>query len=907
MRIKMNNIDVRDYGAVGDGVTDNSPAFDAALLAMQNAGSSRGNKLIIPNGTFRLSHELFIECNCIIEGSGVGQESSGTLLLFSPLVVPSIKSGNHGIVITAGRGSSTGRNAAWTIIRDLTIQAENMELPNRHGIIMRTRAKIENVNILGFTGNGIHIVTGDGNNSDGRTIWKPDTQYSVGDYVMEPGFPRHLLTSLNGSISATFNPQQSANVTNIYTLKITRKNADWDNTPIIGDTFIIPEDSVLAGSVLVGDPPKTEKPNAGAYIVLGPPHENVPAPTSTSFWAEKYADDPFFPSNGIIQNPVSVRAVNIQSVNDGQIFTRPQNRYGATTSGKSSVLGEGPGEVRLRFHSKPIGTFNGRVVGSTSGAEATILSEVLDIGSTSSGYLVITNSTRAFLNSELLNFGSTVANGIQYHSVGINLYDDHGATSEARWTQATPSLPHDMGNANNWMVEYCRVAGCGGHGMFLDGDNVNAGTSINFDASGTKGWGIYDNSFLGNTHIGSHTESNALGPYRTANIGSAYNVFIGCYSEGDSPPSKIYNPSLSIGGIMAAGFANDSSGFRLDATWEGAQMSSHFVKKFYNGKAIKTTIGIASESAQNFAGIEFSHTDDPRGFLMGGYNHESDSWTFGKTNYRASFEVLGREYSNVFRASNGLVIPAGPGTQGGGLFPGVFIVATNGYPLLGNLGNNSFCPGTLILNQNAANDGKKGWICMSKCGSGIPWTPWSPEKDPYYPGATITPSTPNGFVYRSTLDGPANGGDSEPAWPIPPQRLGTKVPDGNMIWELFGSTDKGLEEIITQEAITTPVITLGTNITSGEDRDITDQPFQRFGLIKIMSGNTGVKFSIIRPINSAVTYYVQGTVQTYGSKLTSVIANAQDNPDNFSNIIITIIGNSKATVNTDVAWLLKWS
>jgi Pectate lyase superfamily protein len=1233
MAIYLNEINVRDYGAVGDGQTNDSPAFDAALLAMKNEGTSRGNKLIIPSGTFRLTHELFIDCNCIIEGSGFGsgtpKESAGTLLLFSPEAVTGKRIGNHGIVVTASRGSSSGRNADWTVIRDLTIQAFNMDLPGRHGIILRARAKIENVVVLSFTGNGIHIVTGNGDNSDGNTIWKPGEQYTVGDYVMEPGFPRHLLTSRVGSISAMFNPQKSNDVTNTYTLKITRNDAAWDNLPVAGDTFVIPVDSGLAGSVLTGNPPIIEKPNAGAYIVLGSA-ENVPEPNFYSFWVEKYADDPYVPSNRMRKNPVSVgetrlnyintgvggigqlpttvrglesnatasilnnvdhetylvltnpigtfkqgeviqfengnnataldtqySGVDILSLKDLQIFSRPQNRYGLTKTGNSSTTGEGPGEVRLNYYnSSNAGNHaEGKVTGSTSGATADVVRD-------SGLYIAITNSTKAFLKDEVLTFlggvggtansgkitigykmdegmrggpfvGATISTtkngdvltafvtaddgsvfaltpippantnifekgdrltlslpgerdqsavvnsdqvtiaGTQYHSTtpgymalnytsataGTHVGDtvtsgidtnviegiigyDNGTTiifhtisknrirsgEELTFTKPqtftgtttrgiaindqvpAPGLSdgpsgttqwfsqgHDMGNANNWLVEYCRVAECGGHGMFIDGDNVNAGVSIDFDASVNGGLGIYDNSFLGNTHIGAHVAANKRGAYRTSQHGNAHNTFIGCYSEGDySPPSKIYTPSISLGGLMAAGFANDSSGFRLD----GSSMTPHATTvheplnkndirlnfKDYagasdvsrgdivtqtqvdsstlpptivnlsatvewiskqkdniqiaginptgaifkdgldliftrNGSRIGTATAKGTQHPANKAtttitayqggggvpisGLQIVNTDDYLGISLGSYNREIDSWEFGRVNYPPSFEVLGGVYKNIFRPSSGIVIPAGRGTDSG-IQPGVFILATNGYPLLGELSSNSFYPGTLILNQNVEKDGIKGWICTHKCGSGRAWTKWEDIRDPYYAGATITPSilTAGGLVYRAAIAGPAIGGEYEPVWPT---TLGETVQDGGMTWECFGYTDKGLEEIVTREIRTTQFIPSGTSITSGEDHDITGKQFQKFGLIKIIKGSSGVKFPILKPNSNSVSYYVQCTIQTFGSGINSVVASTEDEPGNTGHLIATIIGNSIATDDTLIAWLLKWS
>lgn len=66
------------------------------------------------------------------------------------------------------------------------------------------------------------------------------------------------------------------------------------------------------------------------------------------------------------------------------------------------------------------------------------------------------------------------------------------------------------GNDNGWLVEQVFLSGnaplysstaVGVNGLFIQGADANAGHSYGVNVSNVKGWGIYDNSFLGNTHI----------------------------------------------------------------------------------------------------------------------------------------------------------------------------------------------------------------------------------------------------------------------------------------------------------------------------------------------------------------------------------------------------------------------
>lgn len=80
------------------------------------------------------------------------------------------------------------------------------------------------------------------------------------------------------------------------------------------------------------------------------------------------------------------------------------------------------------------------------------------------------------------------------------------------------------GNANNWRLDTLRIQGCGGHGVYADNADANAGTAVAVDASANRLRGIYDSSFLGNTWIGCHVDANC---YDSVNGRSAYATFNG--------------------------------------------------------------------------------------------------------------------------------------------------------------------------------------------------------------------------------------------------------------------------------------------------------------------------------------------------------------------------------------------
>lgn len=183
---------VRDFGAIGDGKTNDLFAFQRALEAMRpNASSSiqdvrGGGVLLVPAGNYFLNSTLIITHEVQIVGIS-GNDGKGAYLKFtidasgtpqptdafpggvSRLMFPR---GVTGIKIALGGGPSTEpgevvlHHAGGTIIRNLVLISAGLgdephpSSPEQfgHGISVKARAIIENCFIYNFNGNGIHIV-----------------------------------------------------------------------------------------------------------------------------------------------------------------------------------------------------------------------------------------------------------------------------------------------------------------------------------------------------------------------------------------------------------------------------------------------------------------------------------------------------------------------------------------------------------------------------------------------------------------------------------------------------------------------------------------------------------------------------------------------------------------------------
>ncbi len=194
---------VMDFGAVGDGATDDLAAFNAALDAMVS-NVKGGGVLMIPEGNYFLSSTLVIkhrvellgfsgrEANNAINhnfaydaingvrkvnGNGIPDPLAPSPTGISRLMFPR---GVTGILVSLG-GVNGIDHAEGTIIRNLSIVSAIplqdpigiftpadpekdptlFDTPPKfgHGISIKCKVHVDNCFIDGFTGNGIHIVT----------------------------------------------------------------------------------------------------------------------------------------------------------------------------------------------------------------------------------------------------------------------------------------------------------------------------------------------------------------------------------------------------------------------------------------------------------------------------------------------------------------------------------------------------------------------------------------------------------------------------------------------------------------------------------------------------------------------------------------------------------------------------
>lgn len=142
-RRRTGSVTVCEYGARGDGVHDDSDAFEEAL--------SEARTVSVPHGIYRLTRPLRITKGVVLHGASGAGWGAATILRFD--------SGVGGVVVESAESSGVGTSGGWSVLRDLRIEAvPASSAKEAHGITLKSRARLQNVLVMWFSGDGIHIV-----------------------------------------------------------------------------------------------------------------------------------------------------------------------------------------------------------------------------------------------------------------------------------------------------------------------------------------------------------------------------------------------------------------------------------------------------------------------------------------------------------------------------------------------------------------------------------------------------------------------------------------------------------------------------------------------------------------------------------------------------------------------------
>jgi len=154
-------VSVKDFGAVGDGVTDDYAAIMAAINSFTTGTGFyvSGPAIYFPPGTYYCSQTIELKKSVRLYGDHSGMQSTSmATLLFPP--------GVTGIIVqrynTIGNGTESPPTTAGdaSTIERLQIRGQfgTADSTGGHGIWLRARAALRQLTVSNFTGNGVHIV-----------------------------------------------------------------------------------------------------------------------------------------------------------------------------------------------------------------------------------------------------------------------------------------------------------------------------------------------------------------------------------------------------------------------------------------------------------------------------------------------------------------------------------------------------------------------------------------------------------------------------------------------------------------------------------------------------------------------------------------------------------------------------
>lgn len=146
---------------------------------------------------------------------------------------------------------------------------------------------------------------------------------------------------------------------------------------------------------------------------------------------------------------------------------------------------------------------------------------------------------------------------VRIEDVAVSGFAGHGIMVKATQGGGT-SLE---GNANQWRIDSATLFSNTKSGLFIEGADANAGVSIGVDCRSNGEWGIYDSSFLGNTHIAYHCDGNTSGELK-ADEATARVLFLGGYTETGGASNSIVPPSIIL--FSFNGVSTSGGGFVID-------------------------------------------------------------------------------------------------------------------------------------------------------------------------------------------------------------------------------------------------------------------------------------------------------------------------------------------------------
>jgi hypothetical protein len=373
--------------------------------------------------------------------------------------------------------------------------------------------------------------------------------------------------------------------------------------------------------------------------------------------------------------------------------------------------------------------------------------------------------------------GSTRGHGIWLRAraiieqVNIRGFKEHGVQVLASVRTPSPAM---QGNANCFYIGQSAIGQNDGCGVYVKGNDTNAGVVVNTSCSTNGAWGFHDASFLGNTYIGCLTEANGMrgqvsdggnryyvldevsggssqpgtnpnvwalletggvspsfpqwvagGNYVTggsykSDIPTARNCFVGCYSEDSQAPADVRAPAMVVGGAFSRQRAS-GTGFMLSTTTAGGTLSQFSMELMSDGsRALKSVFAQAPDQPLTVR----AEGDHPRGFAPLSWDEVNGQWvamhggSSARTPVRYTTNLNKAQFGRTTEVGGGQIAFAQGVWLGGSLASARYLGNGIAPPVAGE-----HAVGDRIFNCAPAVGKPKSWVCIA---AGVPGT-WVSE------------------------------------------------------------------------------------------------------------------------------------------------------------------------------------
>lgn len=253
------SVSVKDFGAVGNGVTVDYAAFVAAVAASLSGTFpyQSSGKIVVPAGTYNFgSNTLTLTSQVTLVGEGEGQQTTGTAQSTLKWNADTV-----GIVCQKAWGPSTA-GCDGSILQGLYLQGGGGVGSTAHGVDMKARIVMRDCYVTGFRGNGINIVASSASNQNANG-WRLDN-----------------VTCTNNNGHGVYAQGSDANA-GVATLVDCTSNGGWGiwDSSFLGNTWV---GCHTSGNTLGGY--KTDNANAsaiftGCYSETGQPASQIALPS----------------------------------------------------------------------------------------------------------------------------------------------------------------------------------------------------------------------------------------------------------------------------------------------------------------------------------------------------------------------------------------------------------------------------------------------------------------------------------------------------------------------------------------------------------------------------------------------------------------------------------------------------